>query len=130
MPDYKNGKIYSIRCFDDPPLIYVGSTSQTLSQRWTDHKKIINNSKKNHICLYQKINELGVDKYYIELYEECPSENKAQLHKREGEIMRLIGTLNHRIAGRTKKENYQENQEHHLKKQKEYYQENKEKVIE
>ncbi len=39
MPDYKNGNIYTIRCKDDPTLIYVGSTTQQLSQRWHENKK-------------------------------------------------------------------------------------------
>ena len=36
MPDYENAKIYTIRCKTDENLIYVGSTTQTLSQRWTN----------------------------------------------------------------------------------------------
>ena len=35
----------------------------------------------------------------IELYEDFPCERKKQLLKREGEIMREIGTLNHKLAG-------------------------------
>jgi hypothetical protein len=31
------------------------------------------------------------DNWYIELYEVCPCENREQLCKREGEIIRLIG---------------------------------------
>ena len=39
MPDYQNGKIYSIRCYNNTSLIYIGSTCQQLSRRFTDHKK-------------------------------------------------------------------------------------------
>ena len=42
MPDYKNGKIYTIRCRDDESLVYVGSTTQQISQRWQDHKSDCN----------------------------------------------------------------------------------------
>ncbi len=38
MPNYKNGKIYSVRCYNDDTLIYIGSTTQSLSKRWGDHK--------------------------------------------------------------------------------------------
>ena len=33
MPDYKQGKIYTVRCKTDDTLIYVGSTTQPLSER-------------------------------------------------------------------------------------------------
>jgi predicted GIY-YIG superfamily endonuclease len=49
MPNYSKGKIYTIRCRHDASLIYVGSSTQTLSQRWTDHKKIINNGHKQFL---------------------------------------------------------------------------------
>ncbi len=41
---------------------------------------------------------------HIELYEEYTCESKEQLNKREGEIIRKIGTLNQRRAGRIDKE--------------------------
>ena len=90
MPDYKNGKIYTIRCRDDPSLIYVGSTTQTLSQRWTDHKKNSNNPNiKNYkLKVYEIMREKGIDNFYIELYVEYPCENKEQLNKYEGTIIK------------------------------------------
>ena len=126
MPDYKNGKIYTIRCSEDPSLIYVGSTTQSLSQRWTDHKdatKNLNSKKYNNNKLYQEIRNKGIDLFYIELYEEYPCENRNQLHKREGEIIRLIGTLNSRIAGRNNQEYYIDNKEYINEKGKEYMKE-------
>ena len=53
--------------------------------------------------LYQSVNR-NWDEWYIELYEAYPCENKEQLNKREGEIIRDVGTLNYEIAGRTDKE--------------------------
>ena len=35
---YNNSKIYLIKCRLDNILIYVGSTVQTLKQRWNEHK--------------------------------------------------------------------------------------------
>jgi hypothetical protein len=131
MPDYKNGKIYTIRCSEDPTLIYVGSTTQSLSQRWTDHKKNCNNdkSKSHHFKIYTKLRELGIEKFYIELYEDCACENKEHLLKREGEVIREIGTLNSRIEGRTLKEYYNDNKEHRSQTHKEWYTLNRESVL-
>ncbi len=144
MPDYKKGKIYTIRCFNDTSLVYVGSTTQTLSQRWTDHKKNCSVEKYQNVCLYKKMNELGKDNFYIELYDEYPSEDKNQLEKKEGEIARQIGTLNQRIAGRNHEEYLKEekekvkqsqqkyrnkNQEEFKKYQSKYQNENKESIL-
>jgi len=46
--------------------------------------------------------ETNINDWYIELYEDFPTERKEQLNKREGVIIREIGTLNKNIAGRTK----------------------------
>jgi hypothetical protein len=39
MPDYSKGKIYTIRCRNDPSLIHVGSTNQSLGKKLGHHKK-------------------------------------------------------------------------------------------
>ena len=59
--------------------------------------------EKPTISFYQYIDDWN--DWYIELYENYPCENKEQLNKREGEIIREIGTVNKQIAGRTYKEN-------------------------
>jgi hypothetical protein len=38
MPDYKQGKIYTVRCKTDDTLIYVGCTTQSLCERMAKHK--------------------------------------------------------------------------------------------
>jgi hypothetical protein len=123
---YKNGKIYTIRCKNDDTLIYVGSTVQPLFKRWFQHKKNLNNEKRNNIISYKKIRETNIEDWYIELYEEFACENKEQLNRREGEIIREIGTLNKQIAGRTYKEYNDDNKS----KRKEYYEANKNKILE
>jgi hypothetical protein len=132
MPDYKKGKIYTIRCSEDPALIYVGSTIQLLSQRWTDHKKTAQNDKNKgyNIYFYQVMREKGLDNFFIELHDEYPCENKEQLTKQEGKVIREIGTLNSRIEGRTWQEYYHDNKEHKVKLHKEWYNNNKERVLE
>ena len=85
------------------------------------------------------MNEQGIDDFIIDIVEEYPCETKEQREKREGEITREMGTLNQRIAGRTRKEYKQEfaeylkvfarenkkkwraeNREHYLEKEKGY----------
>ena len=113
MNKYSNGKIYTIRCHDDQNLIYVGSTIQPLYKRWHQHKlrSQCETDKEYHKYIYTKIRELGIDKFYIELYENFECKSKEELCKKEGEVIRLIGNLKQQIAGRTRKEWRQENPE-------------------
>jgi hypothetical protein len=91
MPDYSKAKIYTIRCRTDNTSVYVGSTVQSLACRFSDHKRRSDTSLYKHIK-----NKCNSDwsNWYIELYEEFPCENKEQLQKREGEVIRSIGTVN------------------------------------
>ena len=84
---YKNGKIYTIRCKNDDTLIYVGSTTQPLFKRWYEHKFRLKNEKYNNI-LNQKMKETNIEDWYVELYEDFPTERKEQLNKRQGEIIK------------------------------------------
>ena len=126
MPDYQNGKIYTIRCRTDNSKIYVGSTTTTLSKRIAEHRSA---SKKQTKTQWYNNVEYWTD-WYIELYEECPCENKEQLLKREGEVIREIGNLNYQIAGRTSKEYSKEFYENHkeeiLEVNKKWMEDNKE----
>ncbi len=117
MPDYKNGKIYTIRCKIDTSLIYVGSTTEKLSTRMAKHR--YDSKKTQKLPFYNEIKDWN--DWYIELYEDFPCERKEQLEKREGEIIREIGTLNKLIPG---------NRETSIKYIKEYYEQNKEKIQE
>ncbi len=110
MPDYSQGKIYTIRCRNDALLIYVGSTIQSLAKRLGGHKKdSINKTKYPNHQLYSKIEDWN--DWYIELYLNYPCNSVEELRQKEGEIIREIGTLNRGIAGRTLKEWRKENPE-------------------
>ena len=104
-------------------LIYVGSTINILSKRFYNHKT------SKECSLYKYVNG-DWDNWYIELYEEYPCNNKELLEKREGEISRLIGSINKNIAGRTKKEWYDDNKVNILENKKTYYNENKVNILE
>ena len=129
---YKNGKIYTIRNKNNDTLIYVGSTIQPLHKRFHAHKNNAYNEKCKcyNILLYQKMRETNIEDWYIELYEDLPTVRKEQLNKREGEIIREIGSLNKQIAGRTKKEYQKVYNEANKEQKKEYREANKEAIKE
>ena len=139
MVKYANGKIYTIRSRIDETLIYVGSTTRALSQRMAEHRS---NCKRGDGCsLYDYIVNDDWGDWYIELYEVYPCNSKEELLKKEGDIIRQIGTINKRINGRTQKEyrednvekikEYRENNADKFKEyQKTYYEDNKDKVKE
>ena len=126
MIDYNLGKIYTVRCMGDEIPIYVGSTANSLSARLSGHKQDKNCSLYKYI--HQHYNGCW-DNWYIELYEAFPAKNKEELNQLEGEIIRLIGTINKRIAGRKPKEFYLDNREDRLKYQRQYDSEHKEEKL-
>jgi len=128
MPDYSKGKIYTLRCKYDTTLIYVGSTINPLYKRLGNHKTASRQEKRKS-KVYTTVNN-DWENWYIELYELYPSVNIEELTKREGEIIRLISTLNERVAGRTCQKFRQENADQIKKDKKEYYDANKEKILE
>ena len=127
--DFKHGKIYCIRntITDD---LYVGSTTQALCKRMTYHRYSAKYKNYMNMKLYLKINELGIDNFYIELIEDYPCDSLEQLRKREGYHIRSMATLNHRIAGRTDKEYYENNKDKLNDQKKEHYKQNKDKILE
>ena len=124
--DYQNGKVYCIRNSVNDE-IYVGSTTQRLSKRFSKHKsdmKVLTGK------LYQEIINVGVENFYIELIENYPCNSKEELNKREGEYIRQMGTLNYQVSGRTRQEYREENREKQRERAKAYYHNNKEKELE
>jgi hypothetical protein len=93
MPNYANAKIYQV-ISPNHPVPYIGSTTQPLCKRMASHRK------KNNSCSSRILIESG--DAYIELIEEFPCENKEQLNKREGELIRERECVNHQVAGRTR----------------------------
>jgi hypothetical protein len=155
--NYQNGKIYSIRS-PNTDKYYIGSTVQSLSQRFAGHKKDRNTTA-------TEIIDLG--DAYIELLELFSCNSKIELNKREGELQReyKANIVNKMFAHRTpeqrkeqqaeyyaehveelkaniaeyyaehveqikeyKAEYYVENQEEILLQKKEYYQKNKSEI--
>ena len=122
---HNNAKIYIIRNIVDDDT-YVGSTVSRLSKRMSKHREDMRQETRKS-KLYEKMRELGNDKFDIELLEECPVENIEQLRKKEGEYIREKGTLKTSIAGRSKKEWVEENREERRYYLANYYKSNPEK---
>jgi hypothetical protein len=93
MKDYSKGKIYTIKNKNDNSKIYVGSTIQSLYQRFKGHKCSCNNPKFLNCLLYKEVNNDWSD-WYIELYEDYPCNKLNDLLVKESEIIKQIGTLN------------------------------------
>ena len=105
MPNYANGKIYQI-ISPNHPLPYIGSTTRSLCRRMVDHRKPSHRSR----CRSRILIEAG--DAYIELIEDYPCDNREQLNRREGEIMRERECVNKNIAGRTTGEYAKDNPEY------------------
>ena len=134
MPNYSKAKIYKIVC-NITGETYYGSTTQPLSVRIGGHRK---HAKKEEYKITSKPIILRGN-YDIVLCEECPCENKEQLHARERKWIEENECVNKVIPGRTPAEwreanneyqkNYQEaNQEQLKQKCKEYREANQEQI--
>jgi hypothetical protein len=126
--NYKNSKIYKIVDIGYTKM-YIGSTTQSLSKRFSVHKKDYikwKNNKRTKTMVYDIFEEFGVDNCKIELIEECPCESRIQLCKKEGEYIKNNNCVNKNIAGRTDKEYYEGNKDTILERCKIYRDSNKE----
>ena len=126
MPDYKNAKIYRLVC-NVTGKQYIGSTTQTLAQRLTQHVSKTTHNRKNN-CMSREIIANG--NYTIVLIQEFPCENKNQLHARERHYIETMECINRYIPTRTLAEWWQEHRDELLEQQKQYYQEHRDERLE
>lgn len=122
---YQRGKIYCIRS-PHTEMVYYGSTISPLSKRFHKHNSDMKHCK---YCSSQEILKLG--DAHIELVENYPCNSKNELDRREGQIQRENQNIcvNLFIAGRTKKEYYEDHRADILKVRKQYYKTHKDTVI-
>ena len=123
MPDYSQAKIYQITN-DQNNEIYIGSTCDSLHKRFSHHKALSKDLKKQ-FPVYKLMNEIGFERFAIKLVENCPCETVYELRQREGYYIRSMGTLNKFIAGRDRKEYYYDNKDKEMARSKTYHEENK-----
>ena len=102
---YNKSMIYTIRS-PHTEQYYIGSTTQILCKRFGDHKSKYKGYLKSIHKFVTSFKILELGDAYIELLEEFSCDNKLQLEKREGELIRehKNDCVNRNIAGRTDKE--------------------------
>ena len=119
---YQNGKIYKIvdvgynKC-------YIGSTCEALSQRMARHRKDyrrFQRQQRNYVSIFDLFDEYGVENCKIELIEECDCNNVYELRRQEGQHIQTTECLNKIVAGRTRKDRYEENKDAYLAQCKAY----------
>lgn len=103
MSSLDKAKIYCIRNVIDDD-VYVGHTYKTLQNRFSKHCRNVMANNYSRMKLYMKMEELGVENFYIELLEEVESDDSKEVFEAEGKHIKTIGTLNERVAGRSKKQ--------------------------
>jgi len=115
-------KIYFI--VDINGLVYVGSTSQELKERFASHKSI---KKYNTDNTCSSI--LDLDNAYIECIEECTEDNRREREKYWINNIDCVNKIKYDFDSKKyKKEYYEKNREKRNQQNKEYYEKNKEKI--
>ena len=131
---YENGRIYTIRSHMTDKY-YIGSSCLPLHKRFYKHKRDYNKwleDKKNYITSFEI---LKYDDVYRELLEEFKCNNKMELLKREGELIRQYynDIVNKNRPNRTieeKKETARKFEKNHKDERKKYREDNKERFKE
>ena len=86
--EFQNGKIYTIRSHQTNRY-YIGSTNHaTLAQRLGKHRGNYKDYLNNNNGYMSSFEILQYTDHYIELLEIYPCNTKAELHRREGELIR------------------------------------------
>lgn len=129
MPNYQNSKVYAIRS-PHTDNIYIGSTTQSLSKRFYEHKKGHRRYQAGNGRYMTSFDILGVGDSYIELIQNYPCADKNELHRREGQYIRATkNRVNKHVAGRTNAEYREDNRERLQDQNKQYYQDNKQRLL-
>lgn len=119
MPNYQNSKIYKI--VDKNNLIYIGSTTQNLQERFWSHRKI------NNKCTTKRMDR---DSLKIELILDFPCNSKKELWDKEKEYINKLQCINRIVPNQTRKEHYYKNYTSLSESdKKEYLEKRREKII-
>ncbi len=115
-----NGEIYAIKSKNTKD-VYIGSTTQKLKYRLSAHKKDFknyNNSKCNYVTSFKIVHD---NDCYIESLKTCKNVTKQELHRIEGEFIKLTkNCINKCIAGRTTQEYNKQHYQNNKKKINDY----------
>lgn len=131
MPDYSKGKIYKIVAPDGSQ--YIGSTTQTLLKRFSNHKSgyiLWKDGRGHFITCYDLFVKYGIYNCEIKLVEDYPCKTRHELEDREGIIIRESCCINKVIAGRTRKEWTNVNRDNIREQNSIWYINNKDRILE
>jgi len=103
MPDYSKSKIYKI-VDNTNGNVYIGSTTQSLSQRLAGHNSSYKGILKGNQKFITSFEIIKNGNYDIVLLEEFSCDNKEQLHAKERVYIESNECINHTIPTRTSKE--------------------------
>jgi hypothetical protein len=130
---YSRGKIYRITDIAYTKF-YFGSTVEELSQRMAHHRRTYNmykrNGKGSNFSVFELFNEYGIENCKIELVEPYACNNLSELRQREGHHIQTNPCVNKYVAGRSKKQHYDDNRERLLEIRSEYTRNNQDKISE
>lgn len=118
------GYVYCIRSHQTD-LVYIGSTTQILCKRMSDHRSQYKCWLKNDKCKISSYEIMKYDDCYIELIEEGDFESKPALRAREGHFQRTMDCVNKRIENQTQIEYKQKHKQEINTYQKKYHTEHK-----
>jgi hypothetical protein len=122
------GRVYKI-VSSETDDVYVGSTEQTLNERFSNHKR---NYKLYLQGKYHTVKSFDIVKFRdarIELLSEGLFDTKEDLRRLEGEFMAAITScINKCMAGRTKLESAKAYRDSHKEEYKAYLERNKERI--
>ena len=125
MPDYQQGKIYKLYVEGLEEFCYIGSTTESLSERLCKHRCQANkdNQKKTASCImFQDDNNV-----LISLLELFPCNSKKELEERERHwLQQFPDAVNKNTPTQTWKERWEKNREHNAKKHKDWLEAHKE----
>ena len=133
MNKYHNGEIYKVvdvgynKC-------YIGSTTESLSQRMARHRANYNHflkgNKRHSTSCVELFDEYGVENCKIELIVACKCETKDELLREEGKHIKNIDCVNKIISGRTRKEYLTDKRDYFKECNKQYQENHKEEIKE
>ena len=127
----KTGKVYKI-IHNQSNICYVGSTFNTLRDRWQCHKKNynswLNNNKRSKISIYPYFEEYGIENFKITLIKEYEVIDRRQLEVYETLWIKKLNTINELQAFNIVFKNHDSYKEMIKKYKKKYYEQNKETI--
>ena len=94
MVNYANSKLYTIRSYSRPDLVYVGSTTQPLYKRFGTHKSTYKRWKRGHTAYTSSFEVIDIGDSYIELLKAAPCSSKEELTRFEGDMIRSMDCVN------------------------------------